>query len=508
MRAGAEPGRGGGGGIGYAWHGSGARTSYARYTVAIPLVRHFTVTGVVRLDLAFDPFGKPLDSLNARDLSRLRDVTEGWYVEYKRELPNAKAIAKSISSFANTYGGWLFVGVEECSKDHPVAGAFPGIPEENLESALHSVRQALASCLSDAPYIQIHSIQHHDDFPDLLPGRIVICIHVPRSLQAPFVHSSGQIYRRVADGSEPKPETDRHLLNQLFNRGKGVEREIRRWVKREPEFSKAEAKAPYIRLLFFPDIWREESPWLASSLGEVREIFREDQNEFISLPFNSVHPTHRGFVARQIARDFPDRLGLTWNLTRHLVSEVIIPVGLYKGELHEIRPHLPQYSHANSFITELKTKGFNQVAVVDLNFLFHVMCGIANKYESILEKAKWEKGFSFKAIVLNCWRVTPFLDTDNFISDVSKHGPFISLTKDMTVPAGTDINSFTFLERDFSTSSDSKSRCISTALAMFLPVAQAFGIPIADDNGKPLDIAGVLQAGTRAIKLQAAVNPR
>ena len=63
--------------------------------------------------LRYNPFSKHLDDLEPSDLSILRDVAEGWYVEYKIAVPSPNSIAKSISSFANTYGGWLFYGVAE-----------------------------------------------------------------------------------------------------------------------------------------------------------------------------------------------------------------------------------------------------------------------------------------------------------------------------------------------------------------------------------------------------------
>jgi len=53
----------------------------------------------------YTPFTKILRDVEAIDLVALRQAVEGWYVEYKREVPNATSIAKSLSSFANTYGG-------------------------------------------------------------------------------------------------------------------------------------------------------------------------------------------------------------------------------------------------------------------------------------------------------------------------------------------------------------------------------------------------------------------
>ena len=50
---------------------------------------------------AFDPFKKKFEDIEVEDLSVLSEVAEGWYVEYKRELPSKiHKIAKSISSFS------------------------------------------------------------------------------------------------------------------------------------------------------------------------------------------------------------------------------------------------------------------------------------------------------------------------------------------------------------------------------------------------------------------------
>ena len=63
--------------------------------------------------MRFTPFDKAFDDISVGDLDGLMEVGEGWYVEYKSQLPNTRVLAKSLSSFANQYGGWLFLGVAE-----------------------------------------------------------------------------------------------------------------------------------------------------------------------------------------------------------------------------------------------------------------------------------------------------------------------------------------------------------------------------------------------------------
>ena len=50
----------------------------------------------------YSPFNKNIQEIQSADLKELKQSTEGWYIEYKREAPNASALAKSISAFANT----------------------------------------------------------------------------------------------------------------------------------------------------------------------------------------------------------------------------------------------------------------------------------------------------------------------------------------------------------------------------------------------------------------------
>ena len=99
----------------------------------------------------YTPFEKELSQIEAADLAALRTVSEGWYIEYKGELSKAAAMAKSVSAFANTYGGWVFYGIEEKSKDEAVAGAFPGFPVAEADAALQRLRQAIATQVAPSP---------------------------------------------------------------------------------------------------------------------------------------------------------------------------------------------------------------------------------------------------------------------------------------------------------------------------------------------------------------------
>ena len=192
---------------------------------------------------AYSPFDKALQRLATADLAALREVSEGWYVEYKQELSNASSMAKSISAFGNTYGGWIFYGVSEKSKEEPVAGSFPGIARADVDVALQRMRQAVASHTMPSPHFETNVLWGPCRDIGLSDDRAVVCVRVPWSVSAPHIHKSGQIYRRVADGSEPRPENDRFVLDQLWQRSNDLRKKVSKWVARNPEFSEFEKSA-------------------------------------------------------------------------------------------------------------------------------------------------------------------------------------------------------------------------------------------------------------------------
>ena len=179
----------------------------------------------------YSPFDKPIERLQPPDLAALWDTREGWYVEYKSDPVPARSLAKSLSAFANTYGGWLFLGVKEESKDNAVAGSFPGVAASDLDALLQRLRHSAAEHLNPTPFFNTQVLRGPCEAIGLGEERCVIAVEIPRSITTPHVHKDGRIYRRVADGSEPKPEADRFVLDQLWLRDRGVRRAVRRWVK-------------------------------------------------------------------------------------------------------------------------------------------------------------------------------------------------------------------------------------------------------------------------------------
>ncbi len=77
-------------------------------------------------------FTKPLSQLETSDLQELLvdGAIENVRLEFKREVPKKDETLKKLSSFANTFGGFMVVGASASSSDGRING-LPGVEKQN-----------------------------------------------------------------------------------------------------------------------------------------------------------------------------------------------------------------------------------------------------------------------------------------------------------------------------------------------------------------------------------------
>ena len=461
---------------------------------------------------AYSPFDKDIRDLEANDLQVLKCVREGWFVEYKRELVNARALAKAVSAFANTYGGWLFIGIDQKDTTDPVAGDFPGIFETEIDAALQSLRQSMATLLHPEPFFESRVIYGPCTTIGLDQGTVVLAIQIPQSHTAPHVHSDGRIYRRVADGSEPKPETDRFMLDQLWKRGEPIQKKIRKWIKHDPDFSKSEEDIPYVRLLLCPDPWMQRYPWLSTMFCDIRDILVNLEENRPSVSFDVVHTTSGGIIARQVNHNDPWLHGLTWRMSRDLLCEFIFPLNIYvlndSSDLSRLLENFNGYEYGEYFVDIMKDQKRTNARVVDLNFMMNLLTACVSKYQRFLNMVNWSKEFYFKARILNAWRVSPFVDNKLILDDFKKFGIPMMPEQLITVPSGEDPGTF-YLVKEFegidSEEYQDPIQCRFQALTTFIKIAEAFGVSVIfrrDEDMNVVDMMELEKAGDRAMIVQ------
>ena len=425
----------------------------------------------------YTPFEKGFQELEAEDLEKLKEVNEGWYIEYKQSVPKSPAIAKSISAFANTYGGWIFYGIKEDSKENSVAGEFLGIDDSDLDPSLQRIRQAVAN-MSPACHFETKVLRGPCERIGLHEGKSILCVVVPQSIEAPHVHGGGYIYRRVADGSEPLPETDRYIIEKLFDRSKKTISSFKRWHDKDPELSEGESTAPYLRLMIAPNLWEIPRSNFDFKLSTIKETLGAKRGRMICLPFDTIYPRAGGFVARQCLNNDPTTMNTTWDIERNLTSDITIPLSWRKGHVYEILEFLEGYSHSVDFINLLQTSKIEHTRVVDLNVIHQVLLGIIGAQRDLQRKAGWPLSFHIKIKLLNVWRTIPFLDTDFFVDTIGSNGIPMCLTSEATSPQGHHPETFAFV-KDYAGETED-AQIAAQALLSFMPIANAYGIPLLD----------------------------
>ena len=426
----------------------------------------------------YNPFDKELDDLEPSDLLSLQSVTEGWYVEYKSQMPNAASIAKSISAFANTYGGWLFYGISEQSKENAVAGNFVGIAKEKMDSALQTIRQAVAVSINPAPHFDIKVVWGPMAQIGLASENGVICVRVPQGFASPYVHKSGMIYRRVGDGSEPKAEADRFILDQLWRRGDSIRNEYSDWLDSDLELSKGEGDRPYLRIFISPDLWRDKDIWAKLNTDKVRAILSKsiDAECLYAIPFDTVHRTASGYVGRQVKNNDPHSLTATWFLNPNLTSMLVLPLPTVSNDpISGVEYELQGYAHASQYSEALRQHGHGEATIVDLNFVFTALAGMFNIQSYLDAEAKRVGPLFIKAQFINVWRMRPFIDLERVVSHQLEHGVPVCLKSNFLIPTGKSPDTFQEIPT-FDDVEKPSMRKFFQAMYAFDPIAAAMGI--------------------------------
>lgn len=123
---------------------------------------------------------KDLTYTDIEDLVKVRREREGYHLDFKKEIGHPdkakKEIAKDISSFANSYGGYLIFGV---SKEYEITGLDPTMQNKGVDEWLN---QVLDTNIEPQVY-------YLDPKIITIPGsdKVVVVIHVPESARKPHI---------------------------------------------------------------------------------------------------------------------------------------------------------------------------------------------------------------------------------------------------------------------------------------------------------------------------------
>ena len=451
--------------------------------------------------MRYTPFNKDHEEISASDLASLREVSEGWYVEYKSRLPSTRDLAKSLSSFANQYGGWLFLGVDE-NPDSLTAENFPGIENEQIPEVLESLRNAAKDVVRPQVAYQNLTLKGPIEAIGLNSNRSVVMIRVPEGPNTPYIHNDGRIYIRIGDSSSPIRATDKATFDLLYRRGEDRKSYLKALIERSPELSKMEEENSYLHLSILSDPYETLGHWYQGKYSEFCTIMSG-----ISIPFDNIYTAPDGFIARQVGINHRYNRLLTWEFSRNCNSFVTIPISTLQLQesalllVNNMDAMWEPYSIGAEFKSTLVSKGLGESRILNLNLLLPLVAAIVSRHRRIVGQANVRGPFYIKARIENVWRAIPFVDIDEYMAHVKRFDFPVVQASDLMVPTGTSLETFVVSPELKSVPAESEEITYDGPVEMWLEIMQALGIPgeLIAQNAKAL-----LSASIRESEMQRA----
>lgn len=120
---------------------------------------------------------KSWEKLRATDIIKfLSDIEESIFVEFKSDDEAPNKLVKEISAFANTYGGYILLGV---SDDKSVCGCTKW-SEQRIHTVVHD-------SLFPAPSLDVKNF--------VIEGKKVYVIKIEEGSMPPYVTSKGNVIK-------------------------------------------------------------------------------------------------------------------------------------------------------------------------------------------------------------------------------------------------------------------------------------------------------------------------
>lgn len=144
---------------------------------------------------------KPWDKLRFRDIEKFLSESgdENFFFEFKSDDEEPKKLIKEISAFANTYGGYILLGVN----DDKTIGGCKKWTEQRIHITIHD---------------SITPIPNFDVKKFTSKGKHIFVIKIEEGATPPYITNRGDIYERVSSGSFPIKESIK--LDQLYQKRK------------------------------------------------------------------------------------------------------------------------------------------------------------------------------------------------------------------------------------------------------------------------------------------------
>ena len=288
--------------------------------------------------IVYSPFedknGNPLELSKIRfsHLGQLRTVDEGYKVEYKSTFDKSvkDKIPAIITSFANSEGGWLIIGIDDNS--HEVT-CIPKIRSDYSQT----ISQLLKERTSPIPAFDSRFIRNPKN-----KGEGVLVVEIYEGKFSPYV-ANGTVYIRNGSSKEPI-KSERATIDFLYQKSQSFQNELAEFFKRNIYFPENEilfgrGKITYpICNVYFKNIHQssqkrlrtyDDYAELCSQVTAARDgvIFSNVQNSFDSLIFRhkAIDPSLRSTTpTMEVFFDFSAKIHIPLGLVSEFEQKEMV----------------------------------------------------------------------------------------------------------------------------------------------------------------------------------------
>lgn len=284
-----------------------------------------------------------LSQLRFSHLTQLKEVDEGYKIEYKSTFDDSvkKKIPAIITSFANSEGGWLIIGIEDDSHN------LKCIPKRRSDYS-QTISQLLKERTSPMPIFDSRFLVNPKNRSE---GVLIVLVHEGHF--PPYI-SNGTVYIRNGSSKEPI-RTERATLDFLYQKSRRFEEVLEHFCKRTIYFPGNSYQADVEKILYpicniyfknigYHTMKQKDSKSFFDDLriqicNSSNSIFSSTQSTFESVIFRhrsldpsvlSVTPTIEVF--RDLSAKIHIPLAFASNKERDAAINVLKNQGLISGE--------------------------------------------------------------------------------------------------------------------------------------------------------------------------------
>lgn len=157
--------------------------------------------------------GKQWNQISKEDIEILlaSDDDENFFFEYKNEDVTTKKLIKEISAFANTYGGYIIIGIDD---DKKISGCTKW-DEQKIHITIHD-------SITPIPNFDVKKVSIDKE-------KNIYIIKIEEGSHPPYITNTGKIYERVSSGSFPINESLK--LIQLYYKREDQNKKIKNKIE-------------------------------------------------------------------------------------------------------------------------------------------------------------------------------------------------------------------------------------------------------------------------------------